>query len=153
MAQADDATLSTLRHSRRVDELILQLVQALLARVTKHDLSKMEPPEAATFAEIEPRLAGATYGSPAYAESLAAMGPALEHHYANNRHHPQHHDDGVAGMTLVDLAEMLADWRAAGERHDDGDMTRSLAIGKDRFHMSDQLHAVLVNTAREAGWL
>jgi len=81
------------------------------------------------------------------------MQVALDHHYANNRHHPEYFDNGVNGMTLVDLIEMLADWKAAGERHADGSLDRSLIIQKERFDISDQLNDILTNTAREIGWL
>ena len=33
-----------------------------------------------------------------------------------NRHHPEYYEDGIAGMTLVDLEEMLSDWEAASHR-------------------------------------
>ncbi|GAA2159282.1 hypothetical protein [Glycomyces lechevalierae] len=49
--------------------------------------------------------------------------------------------------------EMLADWKAATERHADGDLARSLEIQKDRFGISDQLAQILENTAREMGWI
>jgi hypothetical protein len=53
----------------------------------------------------------------------------LKHHYAYNRHHQEFFgEDGVDGMTLVDLIEMLPDWKAATERHDDGDLAKSLEI-------------------------
>jgi hypothetical protein len=55
------------------------------------------------------------------------MGDGLKHHYAHNRHHPEFFgEDGVDGMSLVDVIEMLADWKAATEHHDDGDLAKSL---------------------------
>ena len=56
-------------------------------------------------------------------------------------------------MTLVDLVEMLADWKAATERHADGDMGRSLELQRDRFKIAPQLMSVLWNTARSLGWV
>lgn len=153
MTEVEDSTLVTLQHSRRVDELLLQIISAVQGRVTKHDLSKMEDPEKATFDEMSSKLKTSTYGSDEYKGFLAAMKPALDHHYANNRHHPEHFSNGVNGMTLVDLIEMLADWKAAGERHADGSLARSLEIQKDRFNLSDQLLEILTNTAADAGWL
>jgi hypothetical protein len=81
------------------------------------------------------------------------MKPALDHHYAQNRHHPEHHASGIAGMTLLDLIEMLCDWKAATERHEDGDMARSIQQNQERFGYSDELRLVLENTARELGLL
>jgi hypothetical protein len=51
-----DSTLDTMRHSRRVDELLLQVIVALQGRVTRHDLSKMAPPEKAVFDRVTPLL-------------------------------------------------------------------------------------------------
>lgn len=60
---------------------------------------------------------------------------------------------GVDGMSLMGLLEMLADWKAAGERHTTGNLRDSLAKNKDRFGISDQLLMILENTAKELGWL
>lgn len=149
-----DSRPETIAHSRRVDELLLQVIAGIQERVTKHDLSKTEPPEVEIFDEYTPKLKHTTYGSKEYKDCLTAMAEGLAHHYANNRHHPEHFgDSGISGMTLVDLVEMLCDWKAATERHEDGDLTRSLRINAERFSISHDLSAVLHNTAREAGWL
>lgn len=148
-----DSTLDTMRHSRRVDELLLQVIIALQQRVTRHDLSKMAPPEKAVFDRVTPLLKSSTYGSEAYKASLADMGQGLVHHYGANRHHPEHYEAGINGMTLVDVIEMLADWKAATERHDDGSLARSLKIQEARFGISPQLMDLLTNTAVAFGWL
>jgi hypothetical protein len=148
-----DSTLETLKHSRRVDELLLELVADIQARITKHDLSKMQQPELPIFDEFSPKLKDSTYGSPEYFEYLEQMQVALRHHYASNRHHPEHFENGIDDMTLVDLVEMLCDWKAATERHDTGDLDRSFEINQDRFNMSEQLVYILRNTAEEKGWL
>lgn len=153
MSELGSSLLATLQHSRRVDELLLQMVSEIQGRITKHDLSKMEEPELAIFDEYSPKLKNSTYGSDEYKGFLAEMQVALEHHYANNRHHPEHFTNGVDGMTLVDLVEMLSDWKAATERHADGDLERSLEIQRERFGLTHQLVSILRNTAREAGWL
>jgi hypothetical protein len=147
------SVLATLQHSRRVDELLLQMVRDVQDRMTRHDLSKMEEPELSVFDEYTPKLRDSTYGSEEYKGFLAEMKVALDHHYASNRHHPEHFEDGVDGMTLVDLMEMLADWKAATERHADGSLSDSLRIQKERFDLSPQLVSVLANTALELGWL
>lgn len=147
-----DSTGDTLKHSLRVGELMVQAIGELCERSVQHDRSKIEPEERDTFDEFSPKLKDSTYGSEEYKGFLAAMKPALDHHYAANRHHPEHFPDGVDGMTLVDLIEMLADWKAAGERHANGSMRRSLEVQRDRFGLSDQLLRVLENTASHFGW-
>ena len=59
---------------------------------------------------------------------------------------------GIYGMSLLDVIEMLADWKAAVSRHADGDIQKSLIINKERFAMSDQLFEIMQNTIRELGW-
>ena len=59
---------------------------------------------------------------------------------------------GIYGMSLLDVIEMLADWKAAGMRHANGDITTSLEINKDRFGISEQLFIILKNTVKELGW-
>ena len=48
---------------------------------------------------------------------------------------------------------MLADWKAATERHDDGSLARSLTIQQARFGISSQLMDIPTNTAVAFGWL
>jgi len=148
-----DSTADTLKHSLRVGELMAQTIRELVDRSLCHDRSKTETPELEIFNEFTPKLQDSTYGSEEYKGYLAEMKVGLDHHYAANRHHPEHFEDGLGGMTLVDLIEMLADWRAATERHADGSLVRSLDIQKERFGISDQLNAILWNTARHFGWL
>lgn len=151
-----DSTGDTLRHSLRVGELLGHAITELVRRSTRHDLSKTEPPEREAFDEYTPRLKTLTYGTDEYRATLQQMRPAVEHHYRVNAHHPEHFgDQGVAGMTLIDVMEMLADWKAAGERHGDNDigLRASLDIQRERFGLSDQLHAILLNTAFHLGWL
>lgn len=148
-----DSTADTLRHSLRVGELIGKVVQQLVDRMTQHDLSKTRDPELAVFNEFTPRLRELTYGTPEYMAALEEMGPGLAHHYAHNAHNPEHYPNGVNGMTLVDLVEMLCDWKAAGERTARGDLAESLRTGQGQFRIEPQLLDVLTNTARQLGWL
>lgn len=148
-----DSRIDTLRHIQRVQELLTQAILELVERGNMHDRSKLEDPELAIFDEYTPKLKHSTYGSDEYKGFLKGMGAGLAHHYEHNRHHPEHFANGVTGMTLIDLIEMLADWKAATERHADGDMERSLRLQKDRFQIEPQLMCVLWNTARAMGWV
>jgi hypothetical protein len=143
------ANFETFRHIERVRNLLNRAAADLLRRGEEHDQSKLESPEAEMFAEFTPRLAGMTYGSPEFNACKAAMGPALAHHYANNAHHPEHYKGGVNDMTLLDLLEMLLDWKASSERHHDGNILKSIEINADRFGISPQLTRLLENTAKQ----
>ena len=142
----------TVKHRVRVEELLGAVVADLRQRAADHDLSKTRPPEVEAFNAATDRLAGLEYGSDAYKEALRDLGPALAHHYAGNSHHPEAHAGGISGMTLLDLVEMLADWRAAGERMSDGSMARSLPINVERFRIDPQLARIMANTVAALGW-
>jgi len=144
-----DSSSDTLAHIRRVQQLLSIVVTRLEERSRVHDASKLMDPEKAAFDEHTPKLAALTYGTEEYKAGIAALGPALEHHYKFNSHHPEHNSRGIEGMTLLDLIEMFCDWKAASERHADGDFNKSLAINKSRFAISDQLANVFENTLYE----
>lgn len=148
-----DSTKDTQEHINKVRTRLRECIGQLVARSWMHDASKLQSPEKEAFDEVTPQLHGLTYGSDEYKASIAKLGEALKHHYANNSHHPEHYADGIDGMTLIDLVEMLCDWKAASERHADGDIARSIEINRQRFAISDQLTNILGNTARELGWL
>lgn len=126
-------------------------VGELLKRGENHDKTKLDNPELDLFAEYTPKLAACTYGSDEYKENLDAIKVALEHHYANNRHHPEHFKNGINDMTLIDLIEMFCDWKAASERHNDGNIRKSIEINGKRFNMSDQLIKIFENSVEIFG--
>jgi hypothetical protein len=136
----------TMRHMERVRNLLNLAIIELIKRGEKHDQSKCQKPEVELFTEFTPKLAGVTYGSNEYNSFLSAMKPALTHHYANNRHHPEHFANGVDDMNLLDLIEMFCDWKAATERHNDGNLRTSIEKNAKRFEMSAQLVKILQNT-------
>jgi hypothetical protein len=147
-----DSKSDTIAHIMQVGEFIHEVIDRLKARTAYHDQSKLVDPEKKIFDEYTPKLKGTTYGSEEYKQYLTEMNVALKHHYENNRHHPEHFKDGVNEMTLVDLIEMLCDWKAATLRHADGSMIKSLVINRKRFGISDQLQSVLDHTVSEFGW-
>jgi hypothetical protein len=148
-----DSAADTLTHARRVAQLLAPVVAELVSRAATHDASKLEDPEKATFDRVTLMLKTIPYDSDEYRAQLASMGHALQHHYAHNPHHPEHHHRGISGMTLVDLVEMLADWKAATERNANGSLCESIRQNLYRFNISDQLAEILWTTARKQGWL
>lgn len=149
-----DSRADTLAHIDRVNSLLLDCALNLGNRGGVHDASKLQEPEKSTFDACTLKLKAMAYGSPEYKAALAELKPALDHHYAANSHHPEHYPNGVDGMSLFDLVEMLMDWKAATERmKDGGDIARSSMINTDRFKLSPQLVSILNNTVRECGWV
>ena len=141
-----DSRPETNKHRRFVSILMNKIAKDIMDRADHHDDSKLLPPEKELFDEYTPKLKGCTYGSPEYQEFLNRLKKALDHHYAENRHHPEHFANGINDMNLVDMVELICDWFAATMRHDDGDIYKSLEINKERFHMDAQTAAILKNT-------
>lgn len=182
-----DSRVATYEHIHQVQTIMGRVVEDLQRRQLNHDRSKLVSPEVEIFDEFTEKLRGSTYGSDEYKGFLAAMKPGLDHHYAANDHHPEHHpipadpmlervqaardeiefkhigpwstdavtvlDENIASrksrvrsMSLLDLLEMLCDWKAATMRHADGDIRRSVEINQKRFGYSDELKRILLNT-------
>lgn len=148
---AYDSRADTYAHIGRVRHFVGKAIRELLLRAEFHDESKLVDPELEAFDRMTPLLAGLTYGTDEYRAALKELGPALQHHYANNSHHPEYYgEDGVRGMTLLDLVEMLCDWRAAAERTAGPvDIIKGIETNQERFGFSDELALILKNTATE----
>lgn len=140
--------VKTFEHKQMVWKFVGILVKKMLDRAISHDNSKLESAEVDLFAEYTEKLAGCTYDSPEYKEFLKQLKPALDHHYASNAHHPEHHLNGIKDMTLVDLVEMLCDWKASSMRHNDGNILTSIEKNQDRFGYSNELAQIFKNTIK-----
>ena len=147
-----NAREATEKHIHTVRKFIFAVIEMLEERAAVHDQSKLKSPEAEVFEEYTPKLAGSTYGSDEYKKFLREMKPALDHHYQKNRHHPEHHKQGVYDMNLVDLLEALCDWKAATLRHEDGDIVKSIHINAKRFKLTPEITRILLNTVRDFSW-
>jgi len=147
-----DSSSETLKHIRKVQANLGRFARLLTERGEVHDDSKLGPNEKPYFDLWTPRLSGVTYGSPEYKAGLAELRPALDHHNAANSHHPEHYPNGIDDFDLLDLVEMLCDWKAATERHNDGDIMKSIDINEKRFGLSPQLASILRNTVNRLSW-
>ena len=144
-----DSTEDTILHKRKVTDNMNSIIKALVFRSINHDNSKLDECEKPIFDEVTPTLKTLTYGSDEYKDQLKKMEVALHNHYILNSHHPEHFVDGINGMSLIDIVEMICDWIAAVERHDDGNIFKSIEINQKRFGYSDDLKNILINTAKE----
>lgn len=147
-----DSTSDTLWHIKRVNELLGNAAIELIKRSQVHDTSKLNSPEKELFDKYTPQLKTLVYGSDEYKESLANLKPALDHHYANNTHHPERFSNGIDGMNIFDILEMFVDWKAATERGKDGNIFKSITMNKERFKMSEQLCKIFENTGEFLGY-
>jgi len=94
---------ATITHQTMVQDIMKCVSNIVVARGRAHDKSKLSDKELPLFAQAT-SLKKLPYGSKQYNDQLSIgsmLRPALDHHYANNRHHPEHHEDGIPGMNLV----------------------------------------------------
>lgn len=142
-----DSYPDTLLHVTHVRTTLMQFSNDLMKRGEVHDASKFLPPEKDFWDIHTQNLSGLEFDSPAYKESLRLLKPCLEHHYANNSHHPEHYANGVNGMNIFDIVEMIADWIDAARRNS---QTITMAQGIEkcfvRFKIEPQLQDVIRNT-------
>ena len=142
-----DSKLETIAHIELVRKYIKIIIDKLWKRGIDHDKTKLESPEAEVFAEFNDKLKHLTYGTPEYDENLKNLQVALDHHYAKNKHHPEHYKNGINDMTLIDILEMMADWKASTYRQHDGNLLQSIDKNAKRYNISPQLLKILKNTA------
>lgn len=136
-----DSTQDTQDHIAKVQARLYEVTSRLAVRAEQHDMSKLYEPEKSGY----DLLLSEGRGSP-------IVEAAIQHHYQHNSHHPEHHPNGIAGMSLLDLIEMIADWKAASARHNQPSIAPFLLNNKARWQIDDQLYSILENTVRELGW-
>lgn len=148
-----DSTIDTYMHMENVRKFMDDILKELTRRKVYHDDSKLQEPEKSMYDEYKPKIKEIEqefgYGSKEYEAVVKQLGEALKHHFANNRHHPEHFENGVADMNLVDIVEMLCDWKAASYQYN---TELNLPANKKRFNIPDALYRILENTVRDLGW-
>lgn len=145
MKTKEECKLETLTHIKSVQKKLLNLSKLIIDRAMNHDNSKLEEPELSGFTNA-PDLNTMVYNSPEYNENLKKLQETLDHHYANNRHHPQHFKHGVEDMNLLDLLEMLSDWSDSSKRNKNGNLKFSIEQNANRFNICPQLVKILENS-------
>jgi len=147
MSDYEGCRAETMTHKALVRALTTRLATRIIDAGKAHDDSKLIAPEMDFFAEHSVKLSKLEYGTPEYHKQLEEIKPAIDHHYGNNRHHPEHYPNGISGMNLVDVIEMLCDWKASSQRYFNGNILKSIDINVKRFNISEDFASVLRNTA------
>jgi len=139
------------KHKNAVMRYMTIAIRMLADSAKKHDASKESPEEAKFYVDPVWQLnhdPKPTFGSTEYKKLTSQMGDGWKHHQQVNRHHPEHFENGVAGMTLMDLLEMVCDWCAAAERRgNDPALALDQMVKGNRI--SPELAQVIRNTITE----
>ena len=127
-------------HIENVRLNLAAFCEDLQKRAAVHDDSKLSEAELPIYEAVDatPREA---FGTPAYYERLGRLKPALDNHYRENDHHPEHYENGVSEMNLAALVEMFCDWRASSQ-----DMEKSVNHCCDRFDIPLMLRQIFLNS-------
>lgn len=148
-----NAAVVTYKHIARVRELLGKFATEIIRRGDVHDASKFLPVEMEPLERMQAVVDAegpAPFGSAEYKRRTDMLGPMIEHHRANNSHHPEFYPNGIDGMDLFDLVEMFFDWKAASERGEEPAMNLSFAC--EKYRVSPQLTSIFGNTADRLGY-
>lgn len=141
-----------MRHKNEINILTHHFITLLLTQINTHDDSKLEEPEISLFSKnIEDFSNTNEYLSQDYNKLLQDINDAKEQHYVNNRHHPEHFENGVDNMTLIDVIDMLLDWLCSNVIYKNNieEIEKMIRKQQKRFNLSDQLTKILINTSNE----
>jgi hypothetical protein len=137
-------------HKFTVLKIINPIIQDLIKRSEEHDNSKLTEDEFPDIIASSEELKKFPYGSPEYDEVRKKWQSGFEKHSKKNRHHIDHFENGIEGMTLVDLIELLADWKSATLRSPHPtNIWNAIRIGAEKYNIPPALIKILENTAKE----
>lgn len=121
-----------LQHISTVQALLRKVANRLLERADLHDLSKLTKDELGGMIRISQNK----FSSPEYVDALAS--PVVKCHWSRNSHHPEHFASGFKDMGVLDVIEMVCDWKVANILHGHLGWEESMDIMAERLHLSIQ---------------
>jgi len=148
-----DFLCDTVLHIGEVQENLEEVASELRKRGLAHDRTKLQQLEFGGFVKTREKFKKANYGSPEYKECVDLTRPAVDHHYKHNRHHTGFHPNGINDMTLIDVVEMLADWKGAARRSPDKKLVDTLDYAIKKYGIEPQLAKIIMNTLTEMKWI
>ena len=143
----------TIMHVREVQDNLKDITNDIDKRGIVHDMSKFQEPEFSVFCETRPEFVNVNYGTPEYKAVCEKAKVAVDHHYENNRHHVAFHKDGIKDMNLLDVLEMLADWKAANKRSSDLSFEDSLPKCFENYKIDETLQNLIINTLKYLNYI
>ena len=136
------------KHKLYVLYYIIVFCLRLIWRGVKHDNSKFSKEE---FKYIYKAYnTNVKFGTRQYYSLTRDAASARNLHAMRNRHHPEFYGN-INRMSIIDLAEMLCDWKAATKRVD-GDIIYSLRINTKRYKIDRDLVEAIRRDINELGF-
>ena len=140
-------------HVGEVQENIEEFTSELKKRGLAHDRTKFLALEFDAFVSTREDFKRANYGSEEYKRCVDEAHGAVVHHHENNRHHTHYHKNGIDDMNMIDIIEMVCDWKAASRRSPDMDFAGSIDHAFKKYGVGKQLGRILKNTFEQLGWI
>lgn len=150
MSTTYDSTKDTMDHINIIKRVFNDIIiPEVINRCETHDVSKLSSPEKEVYDKYIPELKKYEFGSPEYREVREAMKKeGLDHHFEVNRHHPEHFENGITDMTIIDLLEYVVDHFSSSLKS-----TSSFEVGeaknKELYNINDDLFKIIMNTYNE----
>lgn len=137
---------ANINHRYYVKFFITKIVEELQHRANVHDFSKYLDDESIGFIKAVP-YTKIKWGSNDIPDDIAeSLKDSLAIHHARNDHHPEHFQNGIEDMDLIQLLELVCDWRAAMIRHENFDIEETICVGQARFKFCNTIARILENT-------
>lgn len=137
---------SVINHKEKVKKLISNMSTLLWKRGDSHDDSKLEEPEFSGYAENFISEEKRDPESEEYQECREKLEETITIHHRKNRHHPEFFGNGIKGMTLIDICELLCDWVATTRIQDKGNLRITIERNREKYKFSKELEQILLNT-------
>jgi hypothetical protein len=137
-------------HREKVAANMSVVAELIQRRGDVHDITKLMSPEV-ELARAADKCLGPRKGLENRRGKCSHVDAFIAAHYCNplNSHHPEHFENGVEDMNMIDMLEMLCDWRACCS----GNFSDTLDRGFARFKVSGPLRSLMRKTCKELGWL
>lgn len=148
-----DFLCDTMLHVTEVQENLEEIASQLRRRGFAHDRTKFQKTEFDAFVSTREKFKKANFGSKEYQECTDAVQLAVDHHYKYNRHHTGRWPNGIDDMSLIDIIEMLADWKAAERRSPDKQLIDTLDYAFKKYKIGGQLALIIKNTLKDLKWI
>lgn len=138
-----------LKHKEEVVVAMAKFAAEISYRAGVHDNSKFSADEFDINSEHVQHFNKYDFDTAEEKNLRELVGPAIIAHRKRNRHHPEHFENGIDGMNLIDLLEMLCDWQSASKRAKGDSLRKGLPILKEKYNISPQLLKIIENTLKD----
>ena len=131
-----------------VQDKLSTVARELISRGRHHDNSTLGSPELEIYHRHFNEYRMYKFGDPRRDEVMNHMAEAIGHHFQYNDHHPEHFDNGINDMNLIQLMQFTAAIMSWSEQ-EQVDIFELLPIIRDKCGMSDQVYQLIQNTITE----